>query len=111
MSTVPDAKVRTGRFPRPTTEEAVQPAKKDEPKRHGFGLCLSGGGYRATLYHLGAARRLHELGALNRVDTISSVSGGSIFAAMLADLAMAHKWNNGLAIENFDELADRVRKL
>ncbi len=54
-------------------------------KRHGIGLCLSGGGYRAALYHLGAIRRMLELGILGKVRTISSVSGGSIIAAALAD--------------------------
>ena len=48
-------------------------------------LCLSGGGFRAALFHLGALRRLHELGLLQRIDTISSVSGGSIIAAHLAE--------------------------
>ncbi len=54
--------------------------------RRGIGLCLSGGGYRATLFHLGALRRLNELGVLARADfrSISSVSGGSIAAAHLA---------------------------
>jgi len=47
-------------------------------------LCLSGGGFRAALFHLGALRRLNELGILSQVDTISSVSGGSITAAFLA---------------------------
>lgn len=47
-------------------------------------MCLSGGGYRAALFHLGALRRLNELGALGRIDTISGVSGGSILAAFLA---------------------------
>jgi len=50
----------------------------------GIALCLSGGGFRASLYHLGALRRLHELGILQQVKAISSVSGGSIFAAFLA---------------------------
>jgi NTE family protein len=53
-------------------------------QRKGVALCLSGGGYRAALFHLGAARRLDELGALTRIDTFTSVSGGSIFAAHLA---------------------------
>lgn len=47
-------------------------------------LCLSGGGFRAALFHLGALRRLNELGVLSKVDTITSVSGGSILAAHLA---------------------------
>ena len=53
-------------------------------QREGTALCLSGGGYRAALFHLGALRRLNELGILAQVDTLTSVSGGSIFAAQLA---------------------------
>ena len=54
--------------------------------RSGIGLCVSGGGYRATLFHMGALRRLNELGVLARPDfrSVSSVSGGSITAAGLA---------------------------
>ena len=55
------------------------------PRRHGVGLCLSGGGYRAALFHLGALRRLDELGVLAQVRTISAVSGGAIIANLLAD--------------------------
>jgi len=50
----------------------------------GQGLALSGGGYRASLFHLGVARRLHELGVLQQVSRLSSVSGGSILAGYLA---------------------------
>src|SRR5437764_2563684 len=54
-------------------------------ERSGIAWCLSGGGFRAALFHLGAARRLNELGILSQVDTISSVSGGSILSAHLAE--------------------------
>ncbi len=50
----------------------------------GMGLALSGGGFRATLFHLGALWRLRELGILQRVSRISSVSGGSLTSAKLA---------------------------
>ena len=46
-----------------------------------IGLALSGGGYRAAAYHIGVLRALHKLGVLDKVDYISSVSGGSIIAA------------------------------
>ena len=49
-----------------------------------IGLALFGGGFRATLFHLGALRRLHEFGILQKVTTLSSVSGGSIFSGFLA---------------------------
>jgi NTE family protein len=52
--------------------------------RKGTAFCMSGGGYRAALFHLGALRRLNELGLLSRIDTFTSVSGGSIMAAQLA---------------------------
>ena len=57
---------------------------KDSPKESKcprIGLALSGGGFRASLFHLGVIRRLEELGIMRRVDTISAVSGGSIIAA------------------------------
>jgi len=50
-----------------------------------IGLALSGGGYRASLFHLGAMRRLNELGLLAKVGRISSVSGGSILSGFIAE--------------------------
>jgi NTE family protein len=52
--------------------------------RPGMALALSGGGFRATLFHIGAVIRLNELGHLAKLGRISSVSGGSITAGMLA---------------------------
>jgi NTE family protein len=60
----------------------------DEPAlpkgEEGTALCLSGGGYRAMVFHLGALWRLYEAGILGKVARISSVSGGSIAAGALA---------------------------
>jgi NTE family protein len=56
----------------------------DEEPRDGLALCLSGGGYRAMLFHTGSLWRLGELGYLPKLDRISSVSGGSIAAGFLA---------------------------
>lgn len=50
----------------------------------GIALCLSGGGYRAMIFHVGVIWRLYEIGMLQKVDRISSVSGGSIAAGVLA---------------------------
>jgi predicted acylesterase/phospholipase RssA len=47
------------------------------------GLALSGGGFRATLYHLGVIRYLRDAGALGHVTDIAAVSGGSVLAAHL----------------------------
>jgi len=50
----------------------------------GTALCLSGGGYRAMLFHVGGLIRLNEIGLLRTLDRVSSVSGGSITSAALA---------------------------
>ena len=50
----------------------------------GRALALSGGGFRAMLFHAGALMRLNELGLLSTVARISSVSGGSIASGYLA---------------------------
>ncbi|MDT0359340.1 patatin-like phospholipase family protein [Herbaspirillum huttiense F1] len=46
-------------------------------------LSLSGGGFRAAFFHLGALYALAENGTLQRTKLIVSVSGGSIAAAAL----------------------------
>jgi NTE family protein len=72
----------------PEREDLLSSSVSEGPlpkgQRRGIGLSLSGGGFRASLFHLGALRRLNELGVLQQVDTISSVSGGSIINAFLA---------------------------
>jgi len=55
-----------------------------EGVEQGIGIALSGGGFRATLFHVGALWRLTELEILPRVQRISSVSGGSIVSGVLA---------------------------
>ena len=45
------------------------------------GLALSGGGFRAALYHIGVLAKLAELDALRHVEALSCVSGGSIVGA------------------------------
>jgi NTE family protein len=47
------------------------------------GLALSGGGFRAMLFHAGALWRLNQSGVLENLDRISSVSGGSIISGLL----------------------------
>jgi hypothetical protein len=49
-----------------------------------IGLALSGGGFRAAAFHLGVLKRLRELGLLDRVAVLSTVSGGSIVGAFWA---------------------------
>ena len=46
-----------------------------------LGLALSGGGFRASLFHLGVLARLAEQDLLRHVHVLSCVSGGSIVGA------------------------------
>lgn len=48
-----------------------------------IGLALSGGGFRATIYHLGVLARLAEQNRLEEVTFISTVSGGSLCAGLV----------------------------
>lgn len=57
--------------------------EKSEQKAS-IGLALSGGGSRAIAFHLGCLRALHEIGVLERVQVISTVSGGSVVGGMYA---------------------------
>lgn len=50
-------------------------------RRGKIGLALSGGGFRASLYHIGVLARLAELDLLRNVEYLSCVSGGSIVGA------------------------------
>lgn len=74
--------------PQEMEDERSPPGRPEE----GIGICLSGGGYRAMLYHVGALWRLNEVGLLARAARISSVSGGSITAAWLARIWAEQKW-------------------
>ena len=67
-------------------------------------LCLSGGGYRAAIFHLGAMLRLHERDELAEVDLFSAVSGGSIVLAWLASRYLALREGPD---EDFDEWCGR----
>jgi len=50
-------------------------------KKGKIGLSLSGGGYRASAFHLGTLGKLHDMGILANIDVISTISGGSITGA------------------------------
>jgi hypothetical protein len=70
----------------------------------GIGLCLSGGGFRAMLFHLGALVRLNELGLLPRLERVASVSGGSIAAGALAVAWRDLNFNDAGVAENLQAL-------
>ena len=72
-----------------------------------IGLALSGGGFRASLFHLGVIRRLEELGIMKKVDVVSSVSGGSILAAFYL-CEMEKRLREARQAGLTDDLIDRV---
>jgi NTE family protein len=80
-----------------------------EGKEHGIGLALSGGGFRATLFHIGALWRLNELGMLEKIDRFSAVSGGAITAGLLASEWGRLGFQNGVATAFQVRIVDRLR--
>ena len=83
----------------------TQPGRKP-----GIGLTLSGGGFRATLFHIGALWRINELGLFPELREITSVSGGSIMAAFLG-LRWSRLHFKGQVARNFeDEVAAPLRR-
>src|SRR5687768_14110349 len=104
-------------YPAPAEEFAAdQPVSRlpgdDASPTAGTALCLSGGGYRAMLFHVGVMWRLNEAGMLPELDRISSVSGGSITAGVLA-----LNWDSldfdasGVAQAFDDQLVDPIRRM
>lgn len=69
----------------------------------GIGLALSGGGFRATLFHVGALWRLNEFGYLRKLARISSVSGGSIASAWLGACWSKLDFDGAGVAQNFVE--------
>jgi NTE family protein len=74
------------------------------PPEPGIALCLSGGGYRAMLFHAGCLWRLNQLGIIAKLNRISSVSGGSITAAVLGMNWQALGFTPGMESQQFQAL-------
>src|SRR5688572_11493263 len=89
-------------FPLVESEDGDDRAPGNQPEQ-GTALCLSGGGYRAMLFHTGSLLYLNQRSWLPKIDRISSVSGGSITAAVLAMNWGRLTFQNGVAT-NFEEL-------
>lgn len=69
-------------------------------------LALSGGGFRATIFHLGVMRAFRDAQLLSQIEAISSVSGGSITAAHL--LLSWHGYSN-YGADHFAELENELK--
>lgn len=72
-----------------------------------LGIAFSGGGFRATLFHLGVVSFLRDAKLLSQITHITSVSGGSILAAHLV-----LNWDKYTSDddEQFNEAADEIIK-
>jgi NTE family protein len=103
-------------------EEPREPIETPEPAQpipdaigdkleEGVALCLSGGGYRAMLFHVGSLWRLNDSGYLPRLKRISSVSGGSITAAQLAVAWPELDFSAGPAPQFVERVAAPLRRL
>jgi NTE family protein len=100
------------------TIKNIQPVQTPEPDdsiaqpKPGMALCLSGGGFRAMLFHLGCLCRLNEVGLMRNLVRISSVSGGSITAAQLGLMWRKLQFDSNNSANNLTELVvDPIRRL
>lgn len=92
--------------PQPT----VLSAETSPDKSKSLTLLLSGGGFRATLFHLGVLSYLRETERLSLVRNVYSVSGGSILAAHLAQKYSDYSGDTGQFGRVAKELIDFTQK-
>jgi len=101
---------RTARTSEPVQD--IDTGSVHKGPEEGIALCLSGGGYRAMLFHLGSLWRLYEVGILKDVKRISSVSGGSITSAVLGLNWRSLRFDASKIQEDFAAtVVDPVRRL
>jgi len=77
-----------------------------------IGLALSGGGFRASLFHIGTFMRLAELDILRNVQVISTVSGGSIIGMyyyLEVKKLLEEKSNEMISKQDYIDLVERIR--
>jgi predicted acylesterase/phospholipase RssA len=78
-----------------------------------IGLGLSGGGFRASLFHIGTLARLAELDLLRDVEYISCVSGGSIIGAhyyLEVRNLLQSKADNEITQQDYIDIVKRIEK-
>ena len=103
------------KMPVPNTPDTSRPDQQPESPRESklprIGLALSGGGFRASLFHLGVIRRLEELGIMKHIDTISAVSGGSILATYYVIEMEKRLRRHGANLRNQSDIAETRLKI
>lgn len=94
----------------PEEEPAFEEDERQPEK--GTALCLSGGGYRAMLFHVGTLWRLNQAGMLREIQRVSSVSGGSITAGVLGMNWSSLDFDDQDVAAAFEQrVADPVRRM
>jgi predicted acylesterase/phospholipase RssA len=77
------------------------------------GLALSGGGFRASLFHIGVLARLAEIDMLRHVEVLSCVSGGSIIGAhyyLEARKLLEEKSDSEISREDYIKIVSRIEE-
>lgn len=77
------------------------------------GLALSGGGFRASFFHLGVLARLAELDMLRSIDVLSTVSGGSIVGAhyyLELQQLLESKPDNQIVVGDYIDIVKRLQQ-
>lgn len=77
------------------------------------GLALSGGGFRASLFHIGVLARLADLDMLRHVEVLSCVSGGSIVGAFYyleLRKKLQEKDDNQLKVSDYIEIVENLER-
>lgn len=90
----------------PVATSADEPEEGQSSPDRDIALCLSGGGYRAMLFNLGAVWRLNELGYLPQLGRVSSVAGGAVLAGVLAMRWNEFSLREGVALNFASVIAD-----
>jgi predicted acylesterase/phospholipase RssA len=87
--------------------------KNQNPENKRLGLALSGGGFRASFFHLGVLQRLAELDLLRELNVISTVSGGSILGGLYYWKFKREFEQNGgcLSREDYEDIVREVKKI
>lgn len=106
-----------GGEPTPAARQALAPLLGDNPDAiqstfvGKVGLALSGGGFRASLFHLGVLAYLAEMHLLRYVEVLSCVSGGSIVGAhyyLALQKALESRADGAMTQADYVKLVDDV---
>jgi predicted acylesterase/phospholipase RssA len=93
-------------LPSSGVEAALQSAFRGK-----VGLGLSGGGFRASLYHIGVLAKLAELDILRHVEVLSCVSGGAIIGAhyyLEVRKLLQEKADNAITRDDYIQMVKRI---